>query len=536
MFEAKISPWSPFKSRDFRILWIASLLSTTGSRMHEVGAAWLMTSLSTDPFTVALVQTATTLPIFLFALTAGAIADVVSRRKLLIYVQLLMAIVAGVFACLIFLDKMTPTLLIGFVFILGVGAAFVAPAKQATVPQLIPKSDLQSAIALNSVGFNLSRAVGPAIAGVLILTVGITAPFVFNAMSFAIISAAYFWWCPGRILNSLPKEKIPGAVITGLRYVRYSPPLRATFGRAFAFCVSASAFWALLPLFVKTELKGDASLFGLLIGAIGLGAVVGVFLLPKLKQRFKPAKIITIVSALIVLVLISAGLFLNQTLAVFTCIVFGASWIWVLSTLNVSAQLALPDWVRARGLAIYLMVFFGSMSLGSILWGYLASEIGICPTMLVAASTLFLGALLSRKLPLNEGEALDLAPSMHWADPIVVVNSEELDLVNDRSPVMVTIEYIIDKENEARFLYLMCRLGQVRKQYGAYSWDILEEANQPGTFIEYFLDVSWLEHLRHHQRVTGKDRELQQEINALHRGDEHPTTRHFFGSMSYRCN
>ena len=197
----------------------------------------------------------------------------------------------------------------------------------------------------------------------------------------------------------------------------------------------------------------------------------------------------------------------------------------------------MPDRVPARGLAIYLMVFFGSMSLGSILWGYLASEIGICPTMLVAASTLFLGALLSRKLPLNEGEALDLAPSMHWADPIVVVNSEEeLDLVNDRSPVMVTIEYIIDKENEARFLYLMCRLGQVRKQYGAYSWDILEEANQPGTFIEYFLDVSWLEHLRHHQRVTGKDRELQQEINALHRGDAHPTTRHFFGSMSYRCN
>jgi MFS family permease len=537
MTGTKSSAWSPFKSKDFTVLWIASLLSTTGSRMHEVGAGWLMTTLSTDPFTVALVQTATTLPIFLFALTAGAIADVVSRRKLLIYVQLLMAIVAVVFAYIVFLERMTPTLLLIFVFVIGVGAAFVAPAKQATVPQLIPRPDLQSAIALNSVGFNLSRAIGPAIAGVLILTIGITAPFIFNAISFTIIAAAYFWWCPGRILNPLPKEKIPGAVRTGLRYVRYSPPLRATIGRAFTFCVSASAFWALLPLLAKTELKGDASLFGMLIGAIGLGAVVGVFLLPKLKQKFRPAKIILIASALIVLVLISSGVFANQVLAVFSCIIFGAAWIWVLSTLNVSAQLALPDWVRARGLAIYLMIFFGSMSLGSIIWGYLASSIGISPTMLVAASTLFLGSLLTRKLPLNQGDALDLAPSMHWADPIVVVNSEEeRDLVNDRSPVMVTIEYKIDKEHEERFLYLMCYLGQVRKQYGAYSWDVLEESDRPGTFIEYFLDVSWLDHLRHHQRVTGKDRELQQEINALHRGDEHPKTRHFFGSLTYRCH
>lgn len=537
MAGTKTNPWSPFKSKDFTVLWIASLLSTTGSRMHEVGAGWLMTSLSSDPLIVALVQTVTALPIFLFALTAGAVADVVSRRKLLIFVESLMAVIAILFAVLIYLDIMTPVLLLIFVFILGIGAAFAAPAKQATVPQLIPKSDLQSAIALNSVGFNLSRAIGPAVAGMLILAIGIVVPFIFNAISFAIIAAAYFWWCPDRVVDPLPKEKIPGAVKAGLRYVRYSEPLRATLGRSFAFCISASAFWALLPLFVKVELGGDASLFGLLIGAIGSGAVLGVFLLPRFKQTFSPAKVIVLASVLTSIVLMVSGIFSSQLLAIGTAVLFGSCWIWILSTLNVSAQLALPDWVRARGLAIYLMVFFGSMSLGSMIWGGLASYIGISPTLLVAAGTLLLGTYLSRKLPLNQGQAVELAPSMHWANPTVVVNSEEeRDFVNERSPVLITIEYNIDKKNEEKFLYLMCYLGRIRKQYGAYNWDVLEEAERPGTFIEYFNSVSWLDYLRHRQRLTGKDWELQEEINGMHIGSSLPKIRRFFGSLIYRCN
>jgi MFS family permease len=359
--------------------------------MHEVGAGWLMTSLTTDPFTVALVQTATSLPIFLFALIAGAIADVMGRRRLLIYVQLLMAITAGVFTYIIFLDRMTPILLLSFVFLVGIGSAFSAPAKQAVVPQLVPKHDLQSAIALNSVGFNLSRTLGPAIAGLIIVVIGITAPFIYSAISFAIMAGAYIWWSPVKIINPLPKENIPDAIKTGVRYVYYSSQLRATLGRVFAFCISASAFWVLLPLLVKTELSGDASLFGMHIAAIGIGAVIGAFLLPKLKEEFQSSKIIIISSGLIVLVLIIAAIIENKIAGVLTCMVFGASWMCVLSTLNVSAQLALPDWVRARGLAIYLTVLFRSTSLGSIIWGIIASEIGVSSTMLIAASTLFLG-------------------------------------------------------------------------------------------------------------------------------------------------
>ncbi len=524
------SPWAPFKSKIFSALWLSGMVSTIGVRMHEVGAAWLMTSLSSDPLMVALVQTAATLPIFLFALPAGAVADVVSKRKLLIIVQIMMAIVAGLLTYIVFKGTITPLLLLLFVFVLGAGAAFVAPAKQAIVPQLIPKEELQSAIALNSVGFNLSRTIGPAMAGIAITTIGIAAPFAFNAISFLLIIGALLLWCPFRIIGDLPKEQIPGAIMTGLRYVRYSKPLKATLWKAFSFFISASAFWAMLPLLVKTELHGDARLFGLLIGMIGLGAVLGAISLPKVKQALAPKQLVTVASLLLMVVFIVSAAVQIEALIMLVCVIFGACWIWILSTFNVSAQLALPDWVRARGLSIYLMVFFGSMSFGSLIWGLIASEVGICNALFIAAITLGLGTFFSRHLELNQGEALDLSPSTHWPEPIVLTGSEGgNDTAHDRSPVMVTVEYHIDKSDVKNFLSLMYQLGRVRKQYGAYTWNVLEESDQPGTFIEQFMDVSWLEHLRHHQRVTGKDHALQEKIRALHQADKPPKVRHFLG-------
>ena len=525
-----VSPWAPFKSKIFSALWLSGMISTIGVRMHEVAAAWLMTSLTTDPFMVALVQTATTLPIFLFALIAGAVADVVSKRKLLIIVQIMMAVVAGLLTYIVYIGSITPTLLLMFIFALGTGAAFVAPAKQAIVPQLIPKEELQSAIALNSVGFNLSRSVGPAIAGIAITTVGIAAPFAFNAISFIFIVVALLMWCPFRVIGDLPKERIPGAIMSGLRYVRYSPPLKATLWKAFAFFISASAFWALLPLLVKTELQGDAKLFGLLIGMIGVGAVIGAILLPYVKNTLTPQQLITVSSLLLIVVFSISATVEIKALIMLVCIIFGACWVWVLSTFNVSAQLALPDWVRARGLAIYLMVFFGSMSLGSLIWGALASQLGICGALFIAGVTLALGTFFSRKLELNQGKALDLSPSTHWPEPIVVTDSQEEinnNMLHERSPVMVTVEYQIDKSDTETFLSLMYQLGRTRKQYGAYTWNILEESDKPGIFIEQFMDVSWLEHLRHHKRVTAEDKELQQKIRALHQGKELPIVRHF---------
>ena len=454
----------------------------------------------------------------------------ISKRKLLIIVQLIMAVVAGLLTYIVYIDEITPSLLLLFVFALGTGAAFVAPAKQAIVPQLIPKEELQSAIALNSVGFNVSRAIGPAIAGIAITTVGIAAPFAFNAVSFLVIVAALLLWCPFRIIGDLPKERIPGAMVAGLRYVRYSCPLRATFWKAFAFFISGSAFWAMLPLLVKTELNGDARLFGLLIGMIGLGAVLGAILLPYIKQKFPPQQLVVLATVLLVTVLLISASQKFEVLVMIACVIFGACWVWILSSFNVSAQLALPDWVRARGLAIYLMVFFGSMSLGSAIWGLLASEIGVCNTLFVSAITLALGSFFTRKYELNQGKVLDLSPSTHWPEPII---ADELDedekLLHERSPVMVTIEYRIKESDTEEFLHLMYQLGRTRKQYGAYTWNIVQKSDEPEVYLEQFMDVSWLEHLRHHQRVTSKDKALQQKIHALQQGDKPPKVDHFLG-------
>ena len=530
MNNTKSGSFSPFKSKAFSLIWIATVLSNIGTRMHEIAAGWLMTSLSTDPLMVALVQSASTLPIFLFSLLAGAVADIVSKRALLIVTQVMMAAVAAILTYTVFIGSITPWMLLIFVFVLGTGAAFAAPAKQSIVPLLVPKEDMQSAIALNSAGFNLSRAIGPAIAGIVIVSLGMAVPFAFNSISFLVIIGAFLWWHPRRAKHKLPSEHVPRAMIVGLRYAYYNTQLRETLWRVFAFFISVSAFWSLLPLVVKTELNGDARFFGILVGSIGLGAFIGTFLLPHIKKNAKPEQVIAISCLLLALIFILVASLKIQLLVVFCCLVFGSCWICVLSTLNVSAQLSLPDWVRARGLSIYLMVFFGSMSAGSIMWGTLASYIGISQTLLVSSITLISGVFLTRKLTLSQGQPTDFSHSTHWTEPVVVVCSEnEKKHINERSPVMVTVEYNINRVDTERFLSLMQQLGQKRRQYGAYSWDVLEESDHPGVYIEYFLDVSWLEHLRHHERVTNKDRELQKQIRELHIGEHPPKVRHFFG-------
>lgn len=545
------SSTAPFKSKNFTVIWGASIISTIGLRMHEIGAGWLMTTMTNDPFIVSLVQAATTLPIFLFALLAGAIADVVNKRQMLLIINGIMAIAAAILAVFAYLHLLTPYLLLLFIFLIGSCAAFTAPPKQAINPLLVPKEDLQAAISLNSIGFNISRSIGPAIAGVLIVTLGPESPFIINALSFIAIIWAFLWWSPAKANEPLPKEPIPGAIKAGIRYARYSKPLRATLWRAFAFFISASAFWALLPIFVKVEMQGGADLYGLLIAAIGLGAVIGAFLSPKVKKRLNSDQITWVAASFIIATMMFSAFPVNNTfltylfpswpideiLAVIGSIFFGISWIWTLSTFSVSAQSALPDWVRARGLAIYLMVFFGSMSLGSIVWGAVASHMGIKTALIIASITLTLGIILSRKQKLNLGEAIDLAPSEHWAEPNLLANSEQdKALLNERSPVMIMIEYRIEPSDVNEFLSLMCHLGEARKQYGAYGWEVLQQSDKADVFIECFFDVSWMEHLRHRKRITGKDYTLEKKVHNLLKENQPPTTKHFLGTQGLREN
>jgi predicted MFS family arabinose efflux permease len=350
----------------------------------------------------------------LFALPAGALADIVDRRRLLIAVQILMGLVAALLAVLVLVGAMTPWLLLAFTFIAGVGAALVAPAWQAIVPQLVPRSDLSAAVALNGVGINISRAIGPALAGLIISALGMSGPFFLNAASFIGVILALLWWraAPARE-QSLPVERFNNAIRLGLRYAHESRPLRATLGRSASFFLFASAYWALLPLIARDQVAGGPSFYGILLGMIGVGAVIGAFALPQLKVWLGPDLLMAAGAADTALALLIFALAREPVLALVASFLAGVTWIAVLSCLNVSAQVALPDWVRARGLAVFVTVMFGAMTLGSVIWGQAAESFGLPIALQAAAAGALVAIALTWRWKLQSGDGIDLAPSMH---------------------------------------------------------------------------------------------------------------------------
>jgi len=518
-----VSAWAPFGHAAFAVLWTATVVSNIGTWMHDVASGWLMTSLSPSPLMVALVQAATTAPIFLFALSAGAMADLVDRRRFLTAIMAMLVIVTLGLGLLVLFGLVNAWTLLLFTFLSGTGAAFVAPAWQAIVSQLVPRSDLQSAVALNSVGINISRAIGPALAGIIIATFGIAWPYMLNAVSYVIVIGALVWWRPPpQPKSDLPVERFWSAIRSGLRYVGASSPMRATLVRAVAFFLFASAYWALLPIIARQELQGGPELYGLMLASVGIGAVSGALFLPRLKKNLGPDALVAAGTAGTALVLAVFALVAVPAAAIAVSFVAGASWIMVLSSLNVSAQMVLPDWVRARGLSVFITVFFGSMTLGSMIWGQTASLLGVPPTLLLAAAGSLLGAVLSWPFKLRQGDTLDLSPSMHWPAPVVAG-----DVAHDRGPVMVTVEYRIAPATAAAFAAAMKELRAARRRDGAYAWGLFEDVAMPGRYIEYFTEESWLAHLRHHERVAESDRLLQQKVRAFHLPTDDPVVTHY---------
>ena len=521
------SAYLPFAYRNFTLLWVASLISNIGTWMHSVGAGWLMTTLEPSPLMVALVQTATTLPVFFFALPAGALADLFDRQRILLWSNIALLLTATGFALVVYMEWQSGPLLLLFSALLGTGAAFTAPAWQAVVPQLVPKHALPQAVALGGISINLSRAIGPALAGLLISAFGFATPFVLNGLSFGAVIFALIWWGRNRERatdekSSLPPEQIVGAMATGLRYARFSRPLLATMAHMFGFMLFANSFWSLLPLLAKQQLNTDAQGFGLLMAMVGAGAVLGGLALPKLRSWCKPNQIMAIGAFGIAL---NMGLFaVNQLqwLAFGASAVFGFCWTMVLSTLHVSAQQALPNWVRARGLAVYMMVFFGGLSLGAAIWGYLGQLAGLQTSLLTAAVGLALFTIVTYGIELQQAQAMDLRPANAWQAPRVEQSPAE-----NAGPVVVQLEYLIEVADRATFLALMKRVQTIRQREGAYNWSVFEDLALPGRFYEQFMERSWIAHLRHHERVSKADLDLYTQVKALHADDLEVRARHF---------
>ena len=501
---------APFRHPAFAVIWTATLISNVGWWMYSAASGWLMTSLNPDPLIVALVQAASSLPIFLFAIPAGALADIFDKRKFLIVVESLTTAVSAVYAAIVGFGLATPGNLLLFTFLIGAAGALTVPAWQAVVPQLVPKVDLPPAIAANSAGVNVSRAIGPALGGMTISAYGVVAPFWANAIANLAIVGSLLWWRPRRgAVTLLPAERFGQAILAGLRYARHNLHLRATMVRAAGFFLFTSAYWALLPLVSREQIAKGPGFYGVLLGVIGAGAVAGVFFLPWLKGKLGADRLMALGALGQAVAMVLYGLAREPVMALLASAIAGVSWIAALATLGVSAQVALPDWVRARGLALYTTVFFGCLTLGSAAWGEIAVKVGLPAAHFLAAAGTIAAIALTWRWKLQTGAGVDLTPSMHWPAPITAQAIEQ-----DRGPVLVTVEYRIRPADREEFLEALARLEHERRRDGAYAWGVFEDAAEEGRMVETFLVESWMEHLRQHERVTNADRLVQ---DAVHR-------------------
>jgi MFS family permease/quinol monooxygenase YgiN len=519
---AVASAWAPLRIATFRALWLAQLASLTGTWMQTVGAQWLLVDEPAASTLVALVQTANMLPVFFLALPAGVLADVFDRRRLLIGVQLASLVVAGGLAALTAAGRSTPPLLLAFTFLLGCGMTLTMPAWLAVIPELVPRSQLPAASALGGISMNLARAIGPAVAGLLIASFDVAAVFALNALSFGLLAAFLAAW---RRRPAEPEDLPEGfgsALRAGGRYIRHSLVVRRILLRSLLFVVPGTVVWALLALVASRRLGLGPGGYGLLLAALGVGAVAGAFALPRLRALTSTNGILLLASLVYAAGLAVAAL-VDQA-AVVTAALFaaGAAWLAVLATLNATMQLFLPGWVRARGLSTYQVVFIGGQGLAALGWGLLAERFGLVTTFLAAAALMLAGAVTLRWWPLRDIEGLDRAPAAYWPEPHLDFEPEP-----DDGPVLVTVTYRVAPEREAQFLDAMEVVRRSRRRTGASRWDLYRDGADRRHFVETFTVRSWAEHLRQHgERLTGADQEFEERAIALAEGP--PEVQHLF--------
>lgn len=514
------SAGSPLRQPLFRALWIAAVASNIGTWMQNVGGVWLMTSLTPSPLMVALMQTATSLPVFLVGLPAGALADIADRRRLLLFWQGWMLVTAAALGVLTSVGATTPSLLLILTFALGLGATMNAPAWSAIIPELVARSELPAAVTLNGVGINLARAVGPALGGIVVAAAGPAAVFLLNAASFVGVMFVLYRWQRSPRQNALPTERMIGAIRSGLRYVHYAPELRNVLIRAGIFISCGSALWALLPLVAK-QLRLDSFGYGVLLGCLGLGAVGGAFVLPKVRRKVSTDALLVGATMIYAIATVALAYLHNLVLLYLAMVAGGLAWISIMSSLNVAAQLAVPNWVQARSLGFYQLIFQGGIAVGSAVWGLMAEHLGNATALLGAAIGLLVGLVAGLRYRLITGGKVDLTPSLHWPEPTVMI-----ELRPDDGPVLITVEYQIDPERSHDFTKAMHALSRVRRRDGAIRWGLFQDTAVPSRYVETFVVESWAEHLRQHERVTIADRIAEQRVGAFQISDKPPTVSH----------
>lgn len=508
---------SPFSVPTFRAIWMASLASNFGGLIQSVGAAWMMISLSASPMLIALVPAATTLPIMLLSLWAGAVADNLDRRKVMIACQSWMLVVSALLAVTAWAGWMTPWLLLAFTFALGCATAINGPAWQAAVGDMVPRAILPSAVAMNSMGFNLARSVGPALGGVIVATAGAAAAFLTNAVSYVGLLVVLSRWEPELPSKILPRERLALAMRAGVRYVAMSPNIQLVLLRAAVFGIGASAVSALMPLVARDILGGGALTFGLTSGAFGVGAVTGALSTRHLRARLSVEHIVRYAALMLALGTAITGMSSWLGLALLGYLLAGFGWVTALSTFNVSVQMSAPRWVVARSVSLYQMSAFGGMAIGAWLFGWLAESQGVVEALYASAAVQFVAALigLMRPLPQIGDDNLDL--QNRWREPDTAVPVEPRS-----GPVVVTIEYRIPAGSVVPFLTAMSERRRIRRRDGAHGWSLMRDLSDPELWIERYHVSTWLDYVRHNQRRTVADIANSDAIWALHTGPVPP--------------
>lgn len=514
------SVWAPLKHPAFRILTIGNVAILLGGWMQDIAVAWLMTSLAPEPIMVALLQTAIYLPFVVLSLPAGAIADIFNRRTVLLCSQVWVFIGVIILGLLTINGAMTSWLLLLLLFLVGLGWAMYSPAWNALAPELVPKEELENAIALNAASFNFCRGIGAAIGGVVVGSSGPGTAILINAASMIAMLSALIWWRPAPKESYQPAERVVGAMKAGMRYVRHSEALRAVIIKTVVFVACASAVWSFLPLMAKEQYGLDAAQYGIVLSLFGVGNLLGATVIPVARKRLS-MDLLFIISALIFAASMGALPFIhNFALACITMFFAGLVWIMVNASLNAGVLTSVPAWVRARAIAVFLLTFQGCLAGGSLFWGTFASYTSMPIALLTAAALLIVGTLCSAPFKVVSSEQSDLR-TPRAPEPNIIKEPHP-----DHGPVLVTVEYLIDPESMSDFRQTMAALEVLRRRNGAYQWYLFGDLAKAGRYVETFFVENWGEYLRHTQRGTVDDNNAEKRANQFHLGDGPPPISH----------